>query len=155
MEKLKKMNCKLKSFTVLIFILALPLTASAQSTGPERVLIRNVTLLDPGGQVEDRVVNILIRNNELETVTEDKISRDEADMVVNAHEGVMIGKINVGETPSFLIFSEDPRENFEIMLDTHSYTTFAVHNGVVVKNQLLDMVFDDVDDEPKKAGWLA
>jgi len=138
-----------------LLLLAVPLSSFAQTIGPERVLVRNVKLIDPGGDAEDKIVNILIRKGKLNVVTEDKISRDEADMVVNAHEGVLVGKLNVGEPPSFLIFSEDPRDNFEVMLDTHSYATFAVHNGVVVKNQLLDMIFDDPDDEPKKSGWLA
>jgi len=138
-----------------LLLLAVPLSSFAQTIGPERVLVRNVKLIDPGGDAEDKIVNILIRKGKLNVVTEDKISRDDADMVVNAHEGVLVGKLNVGEPPSFLIFSEDPRDNFEVMLDTHSYATFAVHNGVVVKNQLLDMIFDDPDDEPKKSGWLA
>ena len=48
------------------------------------MLIRNVVLFDPNLATEDRVVNILLRDNELDLVTEDKISRNEADMVVNA-----------------------------------------------------------------------
>ncbi len=140
---------------IFLLILAAPLCSFAQTMGPDRVLVRNVRLIDPSGDAEDKIVNILIREGKLDVVTEDKISRDEADMVVNANEGVLVGKLNVGEQPSFLIFSEDPRENFEVMLDTHTYAIFAVHNGVVVKNGLLDMLFDDPDDEPKKSGWLA
>jgi len=142
-------------FPAILLILFFPLATQAQNIGPERVLVRNVTLFDPAGKSEDRIVNILIRNQKLEVVTEDKISRDEADMVVNANEGIIVGKMEIGQPPSFLIFSEDPRENFEVMLDTYTYSTFAVHNGVVVKNRLLDMIFDDPDDEPKKSGWLA
>ena len=139
----------------LLSILPFPLASQAQNIGPERVLIRNVTLIDPAAKTEDKIVNILIREGKLELITEDKISRDEADMVVNAREGVIVGKLEIGQLPSFLIFSEDPRENFEVMLDTHTYSTFAVHNGAVVKNRLLDMTFDDVEDEPIKSGWLA
>ena len=36
--------------------------ASAQSPGPENILVRNVTLIDPTGKTEDRVVNILINH---------------------------------------------------------------------------------------------
>jgi len=142
-------------FFLFFLIFLSPVPTEAQNIGPERVLIRNVTLIDPTGKSEDKIVNILIRKQELELITEDKISRDEADMVVNAQEGVIVGKLEIGQAPSFLIFSEDPRENFEVMLDTYTYSVFAVHNGAVVKNRLLDLAFDDVEDEPKKSGWLA
>jgi phosphate-selective porin OprO/OprP len=138
-----------------LFIVSLPLATQAQTIGPNRVLIRNVLLFDPGGNVEDKVVNILLRDNKLEVVTEDKLSRDDADMVVNAKQGILLGKLTLGEQPSFMIFSEDPRENFEVMMDTFTYSVFVVHDGEVVKNTLFDVVVDEPDEEPKKASWLA
>lgn len=45
--------------------------AQAQTLGPNRVLIRNVTLFDPSATVEDKVVNILLCDNKLDIVTED------------------------------------------------------------------------------------
>jgi len=151
----KLVSAKFAIFSLLFSFLLASWATQAQTTGPDRVLIRNVTLIDPAGKTEDTIVNILIRQQKLELITEDKISRDEADMVVNANEGVIVGKLEIGKPPSFLIFSEDPRENFEVMLDTYTYSTFAVNEGAVVKNRLLDMVFDDPKDEPKKSGWLA
>jgi phosphate-selective porin OprO/OprP len=118
-------------------------------------LIRNVVLLDPNGVVEDKIVNVLIRANKLDIVTEDKISRDDADMIVNANKGIMLGKLEIGQKPSFIIFNEDPRDNFDVMMDTFTYSVFAVDDGVVVKNRLLGVVADEPDEEPKKAGWLA
>jgi len=140
---------------ILLCVLISAFSAHAQTMGPERILIRNVVLFDPSGSVEDKVVNILIRENKLDLVTEDKISRDEADMVVNANQGIMLGKLTVGEKPSLIIFNEDPRENFKVMMDTFTYSVFAVEDGVVVKNRLLDVVVDEPEEEPKKAGWLA
>ena len=142
-------------FSVNLLILLLPLAAGAQDIDPDRVLIRNVTLIDPAGKTEDTIVNILIREHKLELITEDKISRDEADQVVNAQGGVIVGKLEIGQQPSFLIFSEDPRENFQVMLDTRTYSIFAVHDGVVVKNRLLETLDEDPEEEPKKTGWLA
>jgi phosphate-selective porin OprO/OprP len=142
------------AITILVFGQALA-PAFAQDTGPENILVRNVTLIDPARESEDRVVNILIRERKLEVVTEDKISRKEADQIVNAHKGFIVGKLEVGEPPSFLIFREDPRENFDVMLDTKAYSSFAVHEGVVVKNRLLEDFEDDQVDEPVKTGWLA
>ncbi len=127
----------------------------AKTIGPNRVLIRNVLLFDPSGNSEDRIVNILLRDNKLDVVTEDKLSSDDADMVVNAKEGIMLGHLILGEAPSFMIFSEDPRENFEVMMDTFTYSVFVVHDGVVVKNKLFDVVVDEPDEEPTKASWLA
>jgi len=143
---------------ILAFILLLglaPAIAGAQGSGPENILVRNVTLIDPSGKSEDRIVNILIRGRELEVVTEDKVSRNEAEQIVNANKGFVVGKLEIGKPPSFLIFREDPRENFDVMLDTKSYSSFAVHEGVVVKNRLLEVFDDESEDEPIKPGWLA
>jgi len=130
-------------------------TLSAQITGPENILIRNVTLMDPTGKTEDRIVNILIRGRKLNVITEDKISRDEAEQIINANAGFIVGKLEVGELPSFMILSEDPREDFGVMLDTRIYARFAIHEGVVVKNRLLEEIEDNPGDEPVKSGWLA
>jgi phosphate-selective porin OprO/OprP len=138
-----------------LFLSIVSFPANAQTIGPERVLVRNIVLFDPNGAAEDRVVNILLRDNKLDLVTEDKISRAEADMVVNANKGILLGKLAIGEKPSFLIFNEDPRENFDVMMDTFTYSVFAVDDGVVVKNRLFGVVADEPEDEPKKAGWLA
>ena len=73
-----------------------PVPALAQVTGPENILIRNVTLIDPSGKTEDKIVNILLRERKLDVITEDKISRKEADQVVNANEGFIVGKLEVG-----------------------------------------------------------
>ena len=149
------MNLKPIIGSVLISILLAAGPVMAQAKDPETILVRNVTLIDPARESEDRVVNILIRERKLDVVTEDKISRDEADQVVNANKGFIIGKLEVGGLPSFMIFREDPRENFDVMLDTKSYSSFAVHEGVVVKNRLLEDFEDDQVDEPVKTGWLA
>lgn len=141
---------------LLIFTLVCTsLLAHAQTIGPQRVLIRNVVLIDPNGVADDRIVNIMLRENKLDLVTEDKMSREEADMVVNANNGIILGKLEIGEKPNFIIFDEDPRENFEVMMDTYTYSVFAVDAGVVVKNRLLDVIADEPDEEPKKTGWLA
>jgi phosphate-selective porin OprO/OprP len=139
----------------LLSLLLVAAQAMAQNQGPENILVRNVTLIDPARESEDKVVNILIRDRKLELVTEDKISRNEAQQVVNANGGFIVGKLNLGELPSFMIFREDPRENFNVMLDTKSYSTFAVHDGAVVKNRLLEVFDDEPEDEPVKTGWLA
>ena len=124
-------------FTLIVALLQCSTLVNAQILGPQDTLVRNVKLTDPAGEVEDKVVNILIIAGKLEVVTEDKISRDEADQVVNANGGFIVGQLEIGESPSFMIFNEDPRKNFEVMLDTKTYSSFAVHDGIVIKNRLM------------------
>lgn len=121
----------------------------------EDILLRNVTLIDPTGQTPDRSVNILIRAGKLDLVTEDRIPHTEAGQVIDAGQGFVLGKLVVGEPPNFMILSADPREKFEVLLDTKTYANFAVHEGVVVRNRLGEIGPEEVEDEPKKAGWLA
>jgi phosphate-selective porin OprO/OprP len=119
------------------------------------ILIRNVTLIDPSGKTGDRLVNILIKANELEVISEDKIASDEAEQVVDAGGGFVIGKLEIGRPPSFMILSSDPRQDFRVMLDTKTYSSFSIHDGHVVKNRLLWVLDDESIDEPEPAGWLA
>jgi phosphate-selective porin OprO/OprP len=128
---------------------------SAQDNESGDLLIRNVTMMDPTGKAEDRLVNILIRDQKLEVITEDKISREEVEQVVNANGGFIIGKLEVGESPNFMIMSSDPREDFAVMLDTKAYASFAVHEGRVAKNDLLKVATHEAEDEPVKTSWLA
>jgi phosphate-selective porin OprO/OprP len=139
---------------VLCLLISPPLVAQNQgSTGD--ILVRNVTLIDPSGTVEDRVVNVLIKNFKLEVLTEDRISSEQAQQVVDANGGFILGKLEIGEAPNFMILSADPRENFNVMLDARSWSIFAIHDGHVVKNRLLSEIEDDLEDEPVKSGWLA
>jgi len=119
------------------------------------ILLRNVTLVDPAGNAEDRTVNILIRDSKLEIVTEDKISHDEAKSVYNANGGFILGKLDVGSPPNFMILSADPRERFEVLLDTKAYADFAMHDGRVVRNRFPPVAGEQPDEEPPKTGWLA
>jgi len=132
-----------------------PTLLVAQGLGSDNILIRNVRLIDPIGQSEDKIVNILLRERKLDVVTEDKISRDQADLIVDANQGFVVGKLEIGELPSFMIFARDPRENFEVMLDTKSWSNFAVHDGIVIKNRLQEVNSEDPENEPVKTGWLA
>ena len=151
--KFTKLKC-LPSL-VLVFSLICCNSLSAQTEEALDILIRNVTMIDPAGKAEDRQVNILIRDQKLEVITEDKMSRKEADQVINAKGGFIVGKLELGELPNFMVLSADPRENFEVMLDTKTYASFAVHDGRVVKNELEHVAIDEPEDEPVKTGWLA
>jgi phosphate-selective porin OprO/OprP len=142
--------------TLLVVLLFFCSTLSAQIQ-PERqdILIRNATLIDPTGESDDRRVNILVRGGKLEVITEDKISAAEADRVEDARGGFILGRLEVGSPPNFMILSADPRERFEVLLDTRSYADYAMHDGRVVRNRLPPVASEQPDQEPPKTGWLA
>jgi phosphate-selective porin OprO/OprP len=109
----------------------------AAAAGPsERVLIRNVRVIDPEGETDYIVVNLLVKGGELDIVTKDIIQSDRADLVVDANNGVLFGQLELGEPPSFLIFDVDPREDPQALLDTKTHARFAMRRGEIVKNTL-------------------
>ncbi len=118
----------------LVLMSLAPQFACAQTVDPQNVLIRNVQLLQAGEGTEGVSVNLLIRDNKLEIVTQDKLPRDDTMMTVDARGGFLLGQLKIGETPSFIILNQDPREDFEVLLDTSFYTVFAVHNGRLFEN---------------------
>jgi phosphate-selective porin OprO and OprP len=153
------------AFTRVAFVLTLiaPLffgLAQAQETHePHDLLIRNATLMDPGGTSPDRMVSLLIRDGKLELITEDPIPAEGVDEVVNANAGFVIGSLEIGAPPNFMILIADPREDFQVLLDTKQYASFAMHDGKVVKNTLVRVLEPDQDvpprEQPRRGGWLA
>jgi phosphate-selective porin OprO/OprP len=129
--------------------------AHAQIVDPQNVLIRNVQLIEGGERTAGISVNIMIRDNKLEVVTKDEVPIEEAAMAVDARGGYLFGQLKIGETPSFIILNQDPRDNFEVLLDTGLFTTFAVHDGRLFRNNLFEVEEEEVEEEPKRIGWRA
>ena len=89
-------------YWILIIGLLLPQPCVlAQAKDTETILIRNVRLIDREGQDEDLVVSILIKNKKLDVVTKDKIPASEATVVVDAQNGVLLGKLDPFGGPEF------------------------------------------------------
>jgi phosphate-selective porin OprO/OprP len=119
-------------------------------------LIRNVKIIDRKGEAEDVTVNLLIKDGVLDLVSTDEIPAGEADVVADAKGDVLIGNVVLGQPPSFLILNRDPREDFGALLDTEEHTTFAIHDGVIVTNNLeppVPTVAESV--EQQKTRWFA
>jgi len=128
----------------------------AEETGEAAsLLIRNSTLVDPAGKVADRIVSMLIREGRLEIITEDPVPAAEALAVLDAKGGFIIGNLEIGAPPNFMILSADPRADFQVLLDTKTYASFAVHEGEVVKNRLPTVAEPVPEETPRRAGWLA
>src|SRR5210317_385770 len=96
---------KAKLLCTAILILA-PVLGLAQDilNDAEKILIRNVTVIDQDGESEDVVVSILIEQKELELISQDKIPVSEADIAFDAKGGFVLGKLEIGTEAGFIIF---------------------------------------------------
>ncbi len=143
----------------LVAPLLVGLVQAQEADEPHDFLIRNATLMDPGGTAPDRMVSLLVRDGKLDLITEDAIAGEGVDEVVNANAGFIIGNLKIGEPPSFMILSLDPREDFQALLDTKTYASFAMHDGQVVKNTLVQVLDEEQEMQPRgqtqRSGWLA
>jgi phosphate-selective porin OprO/OprP len=149
----------LQYVSVLLGFLFIDVAQAQKASESRDILIRNATLLDPGGTAPDRMVSLLVRDGKLEIVTEDTIPAGDVDEVINANAGFIMGNLEIGAPPNFLVLIADPREDFQVLLDTKQYASFAMHDGRVVKNTLVQVLEPDQQadpaDRPRKSGWLA
>lgn len=131
--------------------------ALAQIIDPQNVLIRNVYLIEGGDATKGALVTLLIRDNKLEIVTKDEVPAKEAAMVVDARNGFLLGQLKIGEMPSFIILNQDPREDFNVLLDTSFYTVFAVHDGRLFANNLFEVEEEEAlpEEETGQIRWRA
>ena len=112
-------------------------------------------MIDPADKTKDKIVEILIEDKKLSLVTENTITREETDLVIDANKGVLMGNLTLGSLSSFMIFAKDPREDFKVMLDTNRYAVFALHNGEIYRNNLTIKEKTDLDEKAQKSDWLA
>lgn len=151
--------CKLLSENFLLknrrwekIIFALVLTAFCSPLSAQNIILRNVLLPDRDIQDEDAAVSIVISDGELELISQATDLDEEGYLIYNADSGFVFGTLEVGAAPSFLILDGDPREDFDILLDTYTHAVFAIEQGEVRRNEL------DVDfarTENRRASWLA
>ena len=93
------------------------------------------------------MVSLLVRGGKLEIITEDAIPGEGVDEVVNANAGFIMGNLEIGAPPNLMILIADPREDFEVLLDTKKYASFAMHDGQVVKNTLVQVLEPEGDEQ--------
>lgn len=147
--------CLRLSVPAALFLLVLLPGAYIHAADPFVVLIKNVFLLDPQGETDDVVVDILITDNELDVVTQDDIASEAAGIVLDAQSGFLLGSLNLGERPSFVILSEDPRGNLTVLMDTRPYVRLAVEEGTIIKNSLPLVAAQPAVAKRKRSGWLS
>ena len=120
----------------------------------DSILIKNVQLVGVAGADNDVLANLLISGGKLVVVTKDSISVSKAKITVDAQKGYLMGNLLLGDSPSFLILDENPRENYEIYLNTEPHLLFAMQKGVIVRNNLEITVLTE-DVQQQKGGWSA
>ena len=141
----------------IIIILGIGVFTLVLAAEPVRILITDVNLIDRQGDEEDVVVDMLITDGQLEVITKDEIKPEAADLIVDAKQGFLLGKLEIGTSPSFVILDEDPRGAIDVLLDTKTHIQFALKDGDVVVNNLPQIVVQqaDVDVQNERSGWLA
>jgi phosphate-selective porin OprO and OprP len=157
---------KFAKLTVLLLSLTLPAASFAQLSNIkfdktrtnryESILLRNVTLIAPDKPGETVQVNILIKDNKLDLVSEDLIPLDEAEITLDARNGVVLGQMTLGEPASFMVMDGNPQHNIDILLDTKSHNLFAIRRGEVLRNRL-EIITEETPEERQRSqgGWLA
>jgi len=141
-----------------LFLVTLFAPIVVHAADPVNILINNVHLIDPENIAEDAVVNILISKKTLEIVTKDTITAVMAEISVDASNSFLLGNLDTGAPPTFVILNQDPRKHFDVLLDTKSHILFAIEQGDVVINilpQLTVQLPEAPDSESQRSGWLA
>ena len=126
----------MKRIFVILLLILLAARVWSQIVDPQNVLITNVHIVEGSEEGESVLVSILIRNNVLELVSPDAIPIEDDVTPIDGRGGYLVGRLSVGQTPSFIILNQDPAENFDVLMDTDFYTIFAIHDGELYRNNL-------------------
>jgi len=146
----------LRSAWLLAAFLLIPTLEIANAGAPASILIRNVRLIDRSGAAEDRSVNIVVKNSQLDIVTTDAVLVEKEMVAYDAANGVVMGTLDLHAPANFLILDGDPREDIEILLDTKAHIVFAIRNGQIMRNSLTAGKVVESDSEAQAVSrWLA
>jgi phosphate-selective porin OprO/OprP len=140
-----------------ISALATPLVAQepVQSPGDQmtRVVIFDVRLIGQADPEFDRRVNLLVENGRLVVVTEQRPEIRPGDLTVDANGGFVLGQLSLGEAPTIVILGDDPRVDFDVLLDTNRHVLFAMRLGEVVRNDLPPVAEAEGGVAPRVRTW--
>jgi len=146
----------LRSFSLLL-LLAVGSANSQESTETVTLLIENVRLVSPDATKDEPRLNLVIRDRKLDIVTKDEVPVEEYTLTFDAQGNYLLGQLKVGESPSFIVFDADPRENFDVLLDSEEHVLLAIQDGNVVANKLAVAAEtpESQTAEKRAQGWLA
>jgi phosphate-selective porin OprO/OprP len=90
-------------------------------------------------------------------VSKDTIPAQENVKVLDAKNGYLLGNLTIGSDPRFMILSDDPTADLNVLLDSKQFVVFAVDDGQLVVNKL-QQVLGEPDYPSTRLGrprWLA
>ena len=134
--------------------------ATAPAAVEQKIVIRNITFVDPAKKNKSTTANLVITNKLFDLVTQDDIDVGHGDIIFDAQNGFILGSLESGEIANFLILDANPHENIEALLDTKKHVLLAIHNGVIIRNNLraesnISAIAEQKRVKPKRAGWLS
>ncbi|AAZ25337.1 hypothetical protein CPS_0266 [Colwellia psychrerythraea 34H] len=126
----------------------------------QKIVIRNITFVDPAKKKKSTTANLVITNKLFDLVTQDDIDVGHGDIIFDAQNGFILGSLESGKIANFLILDVDPHENIEALLDTKKHVLLAIHNGVIIRNNLraesnISALAEQKRVKPKRTGWLS
>jgi phosphate-selective porin OprO/OprP len=127
----------------------------AHAADAERIIVTNARLIGRTAPSEDVHVNLLIVGGKLVVVTKDELVIQPDDVAVDASAGFLLGQLVLGTRPRFVILDRDPREEFDVLLDTEAHVVFAIQDGVIVKNELPETPPSPPGATPTRRRWVA
>ena len=127
------------AIAALVLMFASPHAVAAEL--PE-LIIRNVQIIEPGSKTDATLVDIQIKKGRVAQISEDRIHAEEGVRVEDAENGYLLGNLEVGLPPQFIIVVKNPVENFDVLLDTPAHTTFAIKGDEIIKDELSESAVD-------------
>jgi phosphate-selective porin OprO/OprP len=122
---------------------------------PGDLVIQNVHIINPASTAPPDLVNLLIQGGVLELISKDKIRTDGSTTTLDADGGFLLGKLQADAPPKFMILDDDPMADMQVLLDTEQHVVFAIDNGSVLVNKLVDAPPSVPSEDDKKTKWLA
>jgi phosphate-selective porin OprO/OprP len=144
----------IKRMPLAILLLAVFAVAPlAQAADAERIVVKNAQLISQEASSADVRVNLLIVGGRLVAVSKDDLVVTPGDVAVDASGGFLFGELVVGKSPSFVILDRDPREDFDVLLNTGPHVRFAMRAGTIVSNELPEVPRAPPDVTPRPRAW--
>ena len=94
------------AIAALVLMFASPHAVAAEL--PE-MIIRNVLIIEPGSKTDATSVDIQIKKGRVALISEDRIHAEEGVRVEDAENGYLLGNLEVGLSPEFLIVDKIAR----------------------------------------------
>ena len=140
----------------LVFLTLCTITvATAEGAEGPNLLIKNVYIDNPEDEAPADLAHIRIRDGVLNLVSKDKIDADDGSRTLDASGGYLLGILSSGAPAKFMILDEDPAADVMILLATDRHVVFAIDDGTILINQLMDPVPELPSPDDDEDQWLA